>query len=126
MQRFEVHLEDDLTGGQADETVRFGLEGTTYELDLSAQHAADLRRRLAPFVEHARPVGRRRSRGPVRTASTRQRSREIRAWAGRQGFAVSDHGRLPTHVIQQYESALDVRQPAGQGERRSSDGRGRR
>ena len=120
MQRVEVELEDDLTGGHADETVQFGVDGTTYELDLNARHAADLRHRLAPFVEHARRVRRRVSRVPGRTAASRERSRQIRAWAERQGFEVSDRGRLPADVIRQYESARDRGQPPAPKGRRSS------
>jgi hypothetical protein len=105
MQKVEVQLEDDLTGGPADETVRFGVDGATYELDLSAKHAADLRHRLAPFVERARAARPGRGRGSVRTAASRERSRQIRAWAEQQGFEVADHGRLPADVIRQYEIA---------------------
>jgi hypothetical protein len=32
-QKVTVALEDDLTGGPADETVRFAFEGTDYEID---------------------------------------------------------------------------------------------
>src|SRR5215831_15695585 len=105
MQRLEVHLEDDLTGGPADETVRFGLDGTEYEVDLNTRHAGELRRQLAPFVEHARLARRSRSRAGARTAASRERSRDIRAWAEQQGFSVAEHGRLPGHVIQEYEDA---------------------
>ena len=55
-QKVTVALEDDLTGGPADETVRFSVEGTDYEIDLSAKNAAAFRKQLAPFVEHARKV----------------------------------------------------------------------
>lgn len=120
MQRIEVALEDDLTGGPADETVQFGFDGTVYELDLNSRHAADLRRRLAPFVEHARRVRRRVSRVPVRSAVSRERSRQIRAWAEQQGLEVSDRGRLSADVIQQYESARGRGQPPAPEERRSS------
>jgi Lsr2 len=102
MQRVEVQLEDDLTGGPADETVAFGVAGRYYELDLSAKHAADFRHQLAPFVEHARLVGAHRSRTPARTAASRERSREIRAWAEQQGLEISERGRLPGNVIEQY------------------------
>ena len=57
-QKVTVALEDDLTGGPADETVRFSVEGTDYEIDLSAKNAAAFRKQLAPFVEHARKAGR--------------------------------------------------------------------
>ena len=92
MQRVEVHLEDDLTGGPADETVKFGMDGAEYEVDLSNRHASEFRRQLAPFVEHARMVHSQRARPRARTAASRERSRDIRTWAERQGFAVAEHG----------------------------------
>jgi Lsr2 len=51
--KITVVLEDDLDGGPADETVRFGIGGTEYEIDLSATNAAAFRRQFAPFIEHA-------------------------------------------------------------------------
>ncbi len=118
MQRFEVQLEDDLTGGPADETVQFGVDGRTYELDLSAKHAADFRHRLAPFVRHAR-LARRGSHPTVRTSANRERSRQIRAWAERQGYDVAAHGRLPANVVRQYDDAQRGGQPAAVRTRRS-------
>ena len=46
-QRVEVLLEDDIDGSPADETVRFALNGTSYEIDLSSQNAPALRSSLA-------------------------------------------------------------------------------
>jgi hypothetical protein len=129
MQRVEVRLEDDLTGGPADETVRFGVDGRDYELDLNNRHAIEFRRQLAPFVEHARLVLRERTHARMRTAASRERSREIRAWAEGQGFSVAEHGRLPGNVIHEYERAHDAHAPAertGQrsaGRRTASSGR---
>jgi Lsr2 len=57
-QKVTVVLEDDLDGGPADETVRFGLGGADYEIDLSTKNATAFRRKLAPFIEHARKTGR--------------------------------------------------------------------
>jgi Lsr2 len=112
MQRVEVRLEDDLTGGPADETVKFGLDGLDYEVDLSTRHAAELRRLLAPFVDRARRVRPQRSRARARTAASRERSREIRAWAERQGFSVAEHGRLPGNIIQEFDIAHGGQQSA--------------
>jgi Lsr2 len=98
-----IALEDDLDGGPADETVRFGLGGTAYEIDLNKKNARAFRKRLAPFVEHARKAGRGQRR--PRTASSRQRSGDIRAWAKEQGIAVSDRGRIPASVVAQYDAA---------------------
>ena len=58
-QKVTVVLEDDLTGGPADQTIRFAFEGTGYEIDLNAKNAAKFSRQLAPYVEHARRAGRR-------------------------------------------------------------------
>lgn len=102
MHRVDVQLEDDLTGGPAEETIQFSLDGRTYEIDLNARHAAEFRHRLGPFTEHARPV-RQRSRVTRRSAASRERSRQIRLWAEQRGFALSPHGRLPGNVIQQYD-----------------------
>ena len=104
-QKVTVALEDDLDGGPADETVRFGFEGTDYEIDLSAKNARAFRKKLAPFVEHARRAGRGPARRPARTSAGRQRSGEVRAWATDHGIAVSARGRIPASVLEQYQAA---------------------
>src|SRR6516165_3801906 len=96
-----VTLEDDLDGGPADETVRFGIGGTDYEIDLNKKNARAFHKQLTPFIEHARRAGRGQHRS--RTPSSRQRSGDIRAWAKEQGIAVSDRGRIPASVVDQYE-----------------------
>jgi hypothetical protein len=104
-QKITVALEDDLDGGPADETARFGLGGADYEIDLSTKNANAFRRQLAPFIEHARKTGRGQRRRPGRTASSRERSGDIRAWAKDQGIEVSDRGRIPASVAEQYDAA---------------------
>ena len=103
-QKVTVVLEDDLTGGPADQTIRFAFEGTDYEIDLNAKNAAKFSRQLAPYVEHARRAGRAQSHRPGRTAN-RQRSGDIRAWAKEHGLAVSERGRIPASVVEQYNAA---------------------
>jgi hypothetical protein len=125
MQKIEVRLEDDLSGGPAVETVQFGVDGANYEVDLNEKHAADLHRKLAPYIERARLSQRRHTRaGASRTAASRERSRQIRAWAEQQGLDVADHGRLPANVIQEYERAMGRSQAANQPMARSSGRRG--
>jgi pyridoxine/pyridoxamine 5'-phosphate oxidase len=102
--KITVVLEDDLDGGPGDETVRFAVEGTEYEIDLNKKNAAALRKQLAPFVEHARKAGRGQRRRPARSASSRERGSDIRAWAKEQGITVSDRGRIPASVVEQYEA----------------------
>ncbi len=103
-QKITVALQDDLDGGVADRTVRFGLGGVDYEIDLSEPNARAFRDQLAPFVEHARKAVRTGSGRPLRSASSRHRSEAIRAWAKVQGLPVSDRGRIPAGVIERYEA----------------------
>jgi hypothetical protein len=101
--KITVALEDDLDGGPADETVRFAVGGTAYEIDLNKKNARAFRKQVATFVEHARRAGRVQRRS--RTSSSRQRSGDIRAWANQQGIAVSGRGRIPASVVAQYDAA---------------------
>jgi hypothetical protein len=107
-QKVTVELEDDLNGGPAEETVRFGVDGSEYEIDLSKKNAAAFRRKLAPFIEHARKAGRGHRR-LGRTAASRDRSGGIRAWAKGQSIAVSERGRIPASVVERYEAATTGR-----------------
>ena len=102
--KITVALEDDLDGSPASETVRFGLGNAQYEIDLNKKNARAFRKKLRPFVEHARKAGPRQRHGPARTASSRQRSADIRAWAKAQALAVGDRGRIPASVVDQYEA----------------------
>ena len=63
-QKVTVALEDDLDGGPADETLRFAIDGTDYEIDLRTSHADAFRKQLAPYIEHARRAGRPQPRLP--------------------------------------------------------------
>jgi len=103
MQRLEVQLEDDLTGGPADETVAFGVDGKNYEIDLNERHAAEFRRQLARFIERATPLRPRHSHA-ARTAASRERSHQIRTWAEHQGYSVAERGRLPRNIIGEYDA----------------------
>ena len=104
-QKVTVALEDDLDGGPADETVRFGVGGSDCEIDLSAKNARAFRKELTPFIEHADKAGRGPARRAARTTVGRQRSGEVRAWAKDHGLTVSDRGRIPAGVIEQYQAA---------------------
>lgn len=108
-QRVTVELEDDLDGGPAEETVRFGVDGSEYEIDLSKKNATTFRHKLAPFIDHARKAERGQRRRPGRTASSRERSGDVRAWAKDQGIAVNARGRIPANVVEQYQAATKAR-----------------
>ncbi|MDR2113843.1 MAG: Lsr2 family protein [Bifidobacteriaceae bacterium] len=101
--RTQVFLVDDLDGSEATDTVTFGLDGVTYEIDLNSEHADKLRQGLKVWVEAGRrQTGRRASRG--RTQSSDETAR-IRAWAREQGLDVSDRGRIPAPLREAYLAA---------------------
>jgi hypothetical protein len=107
--KITVALEDDLDGGPADETVRFTVGGSEYEIDLNKKNAKAFRKQLAPFVDHARKAGRGQRRRSGRTQASRERSGDIRAWAKDNGIPVSARGRIPASVVAQYEAATQGR-----------------
>lgn len=106
-QRVQIILEDDYDGGVADETVSFALDGTEYEIDLSAKNAAGLREAISPWLGHARKTGGRRKRGTATTngKAASSSTSDIRAWAQAQGHEVSSRGRVSAEVREAYEKA---------------------
>jgi len=108
-QQVTVALVDDLDGSPAAETVRFGLGGAGYEIDLSAENARAFRTQLAPFTAHARRAGQGPAGRAARTAAGRRRAGEIRAWAEDRGIAVSERGRIPASVLEQYQASAGRR-----------------
>jgi len=115
-----VTLIDDLTGETAENisTVEFALDGGDYELDLTDENSAKLHDALAPYVTAARKLGGRRRRGarpgrPGRAVKStgrgpgydRQTLKSIREWAKKNGYQVSDRGRLPAAVLQAWQAA---------------------
>jgi|SRR5882757_11129517 Lsr2 len=107
-QKVVVSLVDDLSGSQADETVSFGLDGKSYEIDLSSGNAGKLRDALANYVGAARKAGRSsRSNGGAAAvarpgAVDREQNQAIREWARKRGMKVSDRGRIPSDVTEAY------------------------
>jgi len=107
-----VVLEDDLDGGKADETVKFALDGVQYEIDLSDKNATKLRNLFADYVAAGRRVGRggvvvggraaARARGSA--AADREQNKAIRAWAKRKGRNISDRGRIPQEIVDEYNA----------------------
>ena len=107
-QRTIVFLEDDLGGGDADETLAFGLDGRAYEIDLSTKNAAALRKALAPYVEAARRVSSRNgsgSRAARASAGAGPDAATLRAWAIDNGYEVNSRGRVSAAIREAYESS---------------------
>jgi hypothetical protein len=104
-QKVQIVLEDDLDGGDATQTVAFGLDGTSYEIDLSDKNAAVLRDSLAKYVGHARKVtGSRRGR-KASAAAAGHSAKEIRQWARSSGHKVPDRGRIPSEIREAFAAA---------------------
>jgi nucleoid-associated protein Lsr2 len=105
-QRIQMLLIDDLDGGEAAGTVRFGLDGTEYEIDLSAAHSDELRKALELYLAHARRAGgTARNATRTRRASAAVDTAKVRDWAKRQGIKIKDRGRVPAGVVEQYQTA---------------------
>ena len=118
-QKVQVLLVCDLHSDEVEgtETLTFGLDGSTYEIDVCDDHAAEMRDAFAPFVGAARRAGRtgatsgqRRSgrsggnRSAGRSSGGSQVS-DIREWARQNGHQVSERGRISATVLQAYEAA---------------------
>jgi hypothetical protein len=109
-QKVHVTLVDDLDQSEAAETVTFGLDGATYEIDLSDENASRLRDSLASYVAAARRVsggrggrGRRAASGGGRGGDSD--TAKIREWARSKGMSVSDRGRIRADIRDQYYAA---------------------
>jgi len=103
-QRTQVLYVDDIDGSEAAGTVRFGLGGHDYEIDLSQKHADELTAAIGPFIAVARKVPSTRRPGRAARAARHDQS-DVRAWARGEGLKISDSGRIPADVLAKYESA---------------------
>ena len=107
-QKIQTLFIDDLDGSEAEGTVRFGLDGAEYEIDLNAEHAQALRDVLARYVHAARRAGggaRRPARGGRRAPAGGVDSTEVREWAKAQGIDVKDRGRVPAGLVVKFKAA---------------------
>ena len=105
-QKVQTLLIDDIDGGEAGGTVRFGLDGTSYEIDLSVAHQAELRGALARFIAAGRKVpGAAPRRAGRRAAGDGDGAMQVRAWARGQGIEVKDRGRIPAGIVARYREA---------------------
>ena len=107
-QKIQTLFIDDLDGSEAEGTVRFGLDGSEYEIDLNAEHAQALRDALARYVQAARRAGgstRRPVRRGRRAPAGGVDSTEVREWARAQGIEVKDRGRVPAELVARFKAA---------------------
>jgi hypothetical protein len=108
-QKVQTLLIDDLDGGEAESTVRFGLDGTEYEIDLSAKNGEALRKALASYVNAGRRTSGNSQQRPGRTSRRANangvKPPEVREWAKGQGIEVKDRGRVPAELVVKFKAA---------------------
>jgi hypothetical protein len=111
-QRVQVILVCDLHEGEVEgtETITFGLDGSSYEIDVCETHGRELRDAYAPFVGAARRAGRGsagpgRRTGRARSGGGDNKVAEIREWARNNGHQVSERGRISATVRAAYDAA---------------------
>ena len=104
-------LVEDLDGGDAEETVKFALDGIQYEIDLSDKNAEKLRDVFAPYVGAGAKVARggvvvggRAARGRGGGPARRARSHARREWGGKAGKDISDRGRIPQEIVDEFHA----------------------
>ena len=107
--RVQVTLVDDTDGTDADETVSFALDGVSYEIDLNSHNSEKLRNSFAPWIGFATRSGGRRSTGRASSGKASSASRKdtssVRDWARKNGYTVSDRGRISAEVQAAYDKA---------------------
>ena len=107
-QKIQTLFIDDLDGSAAEGTVRFGLDGTEYEIDLNEKHARELRAAIAAYVSagrRANGAARRPARAGRRTPAGGLNTTEVREWAKAQGLEVRDRGRVPAELVVKFKAA---------------------
>jgi hypothetical protein len=103
-------LTDDIDGSEADRTIEFSLDGVTYTIDLSDKNTGKLRKALDPYLTAASRIGRTTGRVAARgtaaapSRSNRDQNQAIREWAGKNGYEVSERGRIPSSIVEAFHS----------------------
>lgn len=116
MAKRTIHmLIDDISGEEADESIRFVVDGVEYEIDLSKKNADKMREVFATYTQSGTKLGRigrvpqqravtyRRTELAATGDTRKEQNRAIREWAAQQNIRVSDRGRIRTEVEDAYE-----------------------
>ena len=102
--RIVTEVRDDIDGSEANQTIRFALDGVEYEIDLSDGNANRMRNTFAEFVGHARRVGGGRDRKvATSTRADQSQAGPMRKWLMEHGYDVSERGRIPDWLQQVYQ-----------------------
>ena len=145
-------LTDDLDGSDADDTIRFGVDGVEYEIDLSLAHANEFRAFMRRYTDAGRRMGKMSSGRPKVTIprqrdtwidravgapagtthstydpDAREERARVRSWAKSHGVHVPDRGRIRIDVLNAYAAKdptmmVDYVTPVGPHSPSSSNG----
>ncbi|WP_341925251.1 Lsr2 family protein [Nocardioides psychrotolerans] len=103
-----THITDDLDGSKDATEVAFSFDGVDYTIDLSKKNTAAMAKALKPYLDAATKVSGRGTRSrrtrSTRAVGPRRDLAAIRKWARDQSIDVSDRGRIPAAVIEQYDA----------------------
>lgn len=111
-QQITVYI-DDFTGEPGEDVVevKWVVGDTLYEMDMSESTRKQFDEALAPFLAKGRKGGTFRldrvlaGRTPVATTRPtvdREQNQAVREWAAKRGIKVSDRGRIPASVLEQF------------------------
>lgn len=110
---------------EANETITFALDETTYEVDLSDQNAKRIRSELQKWIDVSRKVAgssdrRRADRNGDSSDEAGLPLAEIRAWARANGVEVPNRGRVSIAIVRAWTAATsNGRSPRGQALKRT-------
>lgn len=108
-QRTVTILTDDLDGTESKdvETIRFGFDGATYEIDLTKKNRDALEKALTPYLNASRKAGKANtgSAGRSKASSRDYDPKAVRAWATAKKMDVPARGRIPAGVVDAFKKA---------------------
>ncbi|PWJ61329.1 histone-like nucleoid-structuring protein Lsr2 [Rathayibacter iranicus] len=108
----KITLVDDIDGTPIESgdggTVRFGIEGANYEIDLGPDNIAQLHSALEKFISNGRRQGARSGAAATTGSASKSDPKQLKAirdWANANGYKVSHRGRIPAEVQAAYQAA---------------------
>lgn len=104
-------LVDDIDGTEGAETQTFALKGQEYEIDLVAGNLKKLEDALKPFIAAGRKRGQKRKATVTKVTqpSSSADLNAIREWATKKGMTVSDRGRIPRDIVDQFNAEHETK-----------------
>ena len=101
----QVRVTDDLDGSEGADTIRFGYQGKSYEIDLSPKNAEKYDKIFQTLIASARRTG--ASPTVARSSKTERDFNivELREWAGKKKIELPVRGRIPLAIVEQFKAS---------------------